>query len=443
MHGRGKREGSVLWGCCVAAVLALRGVAAGCGDDDDEGDACDGRRGRSERARRDRGASGYARSGDGAADADQGRRSCPTARARSASFYEARHRRRADCRADPARARPTNRRQADATASTARPSPAARSRSSGYGCADDTADKAIEETRRLVEQLGAEILIGPLSGDEGIAVANYAQGAPEVTFVNGTSGAQDTTLKVQAPNFFRFNSDGAQWSAGLGDYAYNTLGWRTAGDHRRRLLVPVHVARRLHRRVLRARRRGRVARVAGARRDRLLVVHLADPGGRRRCHGRHRRLGPDHVHQAVRAGRGKIDGKKFMGNVFWPDPLVLEEIGDQLEGGVAAGPTGRRLDRPGGRRLREAHRRGVPGRVARHGLVGVHVQLLNALEALLAGARGRSTATSPTGSGAPRGRAGGRHARRAPTARSRSTRTARRSPTTTSSRSSRPTTATA
>src|SRR5260370_640940 len=98
----------------------------------------------------------------------------------------------------------------------------------GFGCSDSTANKAIEETRRLVEQLGADILIGPLSGDEGIAVANYAKTQPNKTFLNGISGAQDATLKVQAPNFFRFNPDGAQWSSGLGDYAYNKLGWRTA-----------------------------------------------------------------------------------------------------------------------------------------------------------------------------------------------------------------------
>src|SRR6266446_3738908 len=99
----------------------------------------------------------------------------------------------------------------------------------GFGCSDSTANKAIEETRRLVEQLGADILIGPLSGDEGIAVANYAKtNQPNKTFLNGISGAQATTLKVQAPNFFRFNPDGAQWSAGLGSYAYNKLGWRTA-----------------------------------------------------------------------------------------------------------------------------------------------------------------------------------------------------------------------
>ena len=87
----------------------------------------------------------------------------------------------------------------------------------GYGCSNDTAPKALAETRRLMERLGADILIGPLSGDEGIAVANYAKRHPLKTFINGTSGAQDTTLKVRAKNFFRFNSDGAQWSAGLGE----------------------------------------------------------------------------------------------------------------------------------------------------------------------------------------------------------------------------------
>jgi branched-chain amino acid transport system substrate-binding protein len=98
----------------------------------------------------------------------------------------------------------------------------------GVGCADDTADKAIEETRRLMEQLGADIMIGPLSGDESVAVANYAKDHPNQTFVNGTAGAMDTTLDVQAPNFFRFNGDGAQWNAGTGDFAKNVLGWDTA-----------------------------------------------------------------------------------------------------------------------------------------------------------------------------------------------------------------------
>ena len=77
-----------------------------------------------------------------------------------------------------------------------------------------------------MEQLDADVMIGPLSGDESIAIANYAKQHPDKTFVDGSAGAQDTTLKVQAPNFFRFNGDGAQWNAGLGDIAYNKLGWR-------------------------------------------------------------------------------------------------------------------------------------------------------------------------------------------------------------------------
>ena len=98
----------------------------------------------------------------------------------------------------------------------------------GYGCSNDNADRALSEARRLVESDGAQVLIGPLSGDEGIAIANYSKTQPGKTFINGTSGAQDTTLKVRSPNFFRFNGDGAQWNAGVGDYVYRKLGWRHA-----------------------------------------------------------------------------------------------------------------------------------------------------------------------------------------------------------------------
>jgi branched-chain amino acid transport system substrate-binding protein len=97
-----------------------------------------------------------------------------------------------------------------------------------WGCSDASPDKAVDEARRLVEEENVDILIGPLSGSEGIAVANYAKEQPSVTFLNGSSAAQDTTLKVQADNFFRWGGDGAQWMAGLGDYAYEELGWRTA-----------------------------------------------------------------------------------------------------------------------------------------------------------------------------------------------------------------------
>jgi branched-chain amino acid transport system substrate-binding protein len=96
----------------------------------------------------------------------------------------------------------------------------------GNGCSNDSADLAISETKRLMEKLKADILIGPLSGDESIAVAKYAKAHPKKTFINGTAGALDTTMIVRAPNFFRWNGDGAQWDAGTGWVAYNVLNWR-------------------------------------------------------------------------------------------------------------------------------------------------------------------------------------------------------------------------
>jgi branched-chain amino acid transport system substrate-binding protein len=95
------------------------------------------------------------------------------------------------------------------------------------GSSDASPDSAVKAARKLVEQDGVSILIGPLSGDEGLAIKDYAKTQPKVTFVNGTSAAQDTTLRDPAPNFFRFTTDGAQWMAGLGDYVYNVKKYKT------------------------------------------------------------------------------------------------------------------------------------------------------------------------------------------------------------------------
>jgi branched-chain amino acid transport system substrate-binding protein len=95
------------------------------------------------------------------------------------------------------------------------------------GSSDASPDSAVKAARKLVEQDGVKILVGPLSGDEGLAVKDYAKTQPNVTFINGTSAAQDTTLRDPAPNFFRFTTDGAQWMAGLGEYAYKDKGYRS------------------------------------------------------------------------------------------------------------------------------------------------------------------------------------------------------------------------
>ncbi|HXG76334.1 MAG TPA: ABC transporter substrate-binding protein [Gaiellaceae bacterium] len=98
----------------------------------------------------------------------------------------------------------------------------------GYGCGDDTAPTAAKETRRLMEQLRADVMVGPLSGDEAVTVANYAKTHPTKTFVIGTAGSQDPTMQIAPKNMFRYHGDGAQWNAGIGEIAYKRLGWRNA-----------------------------------------------------------------------------------------------------------------------------------------------------------------------------------------------------------------------
>ncbi len=92
---------------------------------------------------------------------------------------------------------------------------------------DTSPDSAVRGARKLVEQDGVEVVIGPLSGSEGIAIRDYAKTQPQATFINGISGAQETTYVTPAENFFRYNTDGAQWSAGLGDYVFNEKGYKT------------------------------------------------------------------------------------------------------------------------------------------------------------------------------------------------------------------------
>ena len=90
---------------------------------------------------------------------------------------------------------------------------------------DTTPDTAVRQARKLVEQDGVDIIVGPLSGSEGIAIRDYAKTVPTITIINGISGALETTWVDPAPNFFRFNLDGAQWGQGLGQYVVKERGW--------------------------------------------------------------------------------------------------------------------------------------------------------------------------------------------------------------------------
>jgi branched-chain amino acid transport system substrate-binding protein len=207
------------------------------------------------------------------------------------------------------------------------------------GCSDASPDVAVAEARRLVEREKVNILVGPLSGDEGIAISRYVKKQPQITFVNGTSAAQDTTLKNPASNFFRFTTDGAQWMAGLGDYAYNTLKWRNVVTIADDYSFPY-------------------TQVAG------FVAEFCALGGKVE-----KRIWPplgttDYSSYVAQIPAGGIDGfllavngsgtvafanayeglkgdlgKKMIGGGVAIDPTAIKALGDRLEGVTTAGPT--------------------------------------------------------------------------------------------------------
>jgi ABC-type branched-subunit amino acid transport system substrate-binding protein len=87
-------------------------------------------------------------------------------------------------------------------------------------------DSAIRGIRKLVEQDRVPLVIGPVSGSEGIAIRDYSKTQPGITIINGTSAAMETTYVTPSENFFRFNTQGAQWMVGVGDYIYNVKKYR-------------------------------------------------------------------------------------------------------------------------------------------------------------------------------------------------------------------------
>ncbi len=164
------------------------------------------------------------------------------------------------------RARSRSRARTASAASSRRSAPSARSSTTATGQfegmeiqllkegSDATPAVALEKAKKLIEQDNVDILIGPLSGDEGLAVKDYAKTVPDKTFVNGSSAAQDTTMRDPAPNFFRFSTDGAQWQAGLGKEAFDKKGYKNVALVAEDYSFPYTQVARLHVRVLRGRR---------------------------------------------------------------------------------------------------------------------------------------------------------------------------------------------
>ena len=94
-----------------------------------------------------------------------------------------------------------------------------------YEGTDGTSGSAQTAVKKLVENDGVDVVLGPTSGDEGETVAEYAKTVPDVTFVNGSASPVSMTLDGD-DNFFRFMGDSAMWMGGVGTYAYDEKGYK-------------------------------------------------------------------------------------------------------------------------------------------------------------------------------------------------------------------------
>jgi branched-chain amino acid transport system substrate-binding protein len=99
-----------------------------------------------------------------------------------------------------------------------------------FGCTGGSAgssqsESTLAEARRLVENDHVDVLV---VGDSDVVTSDYARLRPDVTFVDILAPPAAVTLTDPPANSFSFSLNAEQWMAGLGTYAYRTLGWRRA-----------------------------------------------------------------------------------------------------------------------------------------------------------------------------------------------------------------------
>lgn len=88
---------------------------------------------------------------------------------------------------------------------------------------DASPQRTLEMVEEVVLDDEVDFVIGPVSGNEGLALRNFARSRPDKVFLNGSAGAQEMTMHDPAPNFFSFSPTGQQVIAGLGNFAYQQL----------------------------------------------------------------------------------------------------------------------------------------------------------------------------------------------------------------------------
>jgi len=87
-------------------------------------------------------------------------------------------------------------------------------------------DMAIQKTQRLVEREKVQLILGPLSGGEGMAIKEFGDKIPNVTVIVAGAAAEDITMRGIKDNVFRTSYSGAQVMFPFGRYAYDKLKMR-------------------------------------------------------------------------------------------------------------------------------------------------------------------------------------------------------------------------
>jgi hypothetical protein len=89
--------------------------------------------------------------------------------------------------------------------------------------------------RKLIEQDKVDIILGPLSGSEGIAMRDYSKTIPDKTVINGISGALETTWVDPSRT-----SSGSIWTGPVGygpRLCRHKKGWKRVADDLGRLFL--------------------------------------------------------------------------------------------------------------------------------------------------------------------------------------------------------------
>ena len=114
------------------------------------------------------------------------------------------------------------------------------------GSSDASPDSAIRAARKLVEQDEVQILIGPLSGSEGLALKDYAKTKPRVTFLKRRVSRTRHNITRLGAEFFPFFHRRCAVDGRARRICLSCQGVSECRDHWRGLFISIHSSARVY-----------------------------------------------------------------------------------------------------------------------------------------------------------------------------------------------------